>query len=267
MLPSKIKETFDETVPKQLGNETRTSILPKASQDAVNWRPPEYDYADELPTPAEVGVRRDDTLSSVVDAVGGMGYYTDMVAFGEESGLSPIRPSRKPTPLGLRYFMPTYQKCPNGEKMWVYVDGVPQGTAMGQNVKKAMDQLGLPGLRGLAPGMIEDTKAALDPVPLAQAIVGNPYPDCEEKTLPVGDATGAYQKWFPNATPDGKGGATETHWIQKKDKKGNPVFIPFETWSNAQKVKESFIDTSSSKTTAILVVALGLFTIGLLMKH
>jgi hypothetical protein len=113
--------------------------------------------------------------------------------------------------------------------------------------------------------MIEDTKAALDPVPIAQAIVGNPYPDCEKKTLPVGDATGAYQKWFPNATPDGKGGATETHWVQKTDKKGNPVFIPYDAWSSAPKLKESFT-SFQSPTTAGLVIAIGFLAIALAMK-
>jgi hypothetical protein len=268
MLPRSIKEYFET---QQFGNETRKQILPEVSQSEVGWKSPNYDYSGELMPPNEVGVRSGDSLSDVVDAVKGMAYYSDMIGFGQSStsltsGFGPD----KLRPLGVNYFMPTYQKCPNGEKMWMYVKGIPEGNVLGDRVKTAMDKMGLPGLRGMAPGMLEDAQTALNPVPIVQAVLGKPYPDCEEVTLPVGDSLGRLKEsaqggtvWIPEdqvVMKDGK--PHQTHWVQKKDTKGNPVFIDYEEWSKGQpsnKTKEQFENHNSmAKPVALAVVLLGL---------
>ena len=85
--------------PQKLGNETRSSVLPTAfpTQELLG---PSYSFADELPTPNRVGVRRSNSLSSVIDAAKGAMYYVDMIGFGESSsfftrglGTSPVEDS------------------------------------------------------------------------------------------------------------------------------------------------------------------------------
>lgn len=53
-----------------------------------------------------------------------------------------------------------------------------------------IDRMKLPKLRGLAPGMLEDAKDALNPMPLLQATFGSAYPKCTQVSLPVGDISG-----------------------------------------------------------------------------
>jgi hypothetical protein len=262
MLPRSIKEYFDtqaQQSSQQFGNETRKQILPEVSQSEVGWKSPNYDYSGELMAPDQVGVRSGDSLSDVVDAVKGMAYYSDMIGFGQSStsltsGFGPD----KLRPLGVNYFMPTYQKCPNGEKMWMYVKGIPEGNVLGDRVKTAMERMGLPGLRGMAPGMLEDAETALNPVPIVQAVLGKPYPDCEEVTLPVGDSLGRLKEsveggtvWIPEdqvVMKDGK--PYQTHWVQKKDAKGDPVFIDYDEWSKSQpKSSEGFSSNNGSAIT------------------
>jgi uncharacterized membrane protein len=42
--------------------------------------------------------------------------------------------------------------------MWDYIQGIPDGSALGEKMKQTMAKMKLPPLRGLAPGMIEDMK-------------------------------------------------------------------------------------------------------------
>ena len=144
-----------------LGAEKRTSILPTASPSS-DFLGPSYDYADELPMPNEIGVRAGNNLNDVMDAVKGVAYYADMIGYGEASNFLTRSMGSKPFPMGVNYFVKTGSKCSNGADMWVYVNGVPKGDALGQRAQTAMKNLGLPALRGLAPGILEDAQAALN---------------------------------------------------------------------------------------------------------
>ena len=175
--------------PKKLGNNTGQSILPVLPAQA-DFTGPDYSYADELPLPNEVGVRAGDSLSSVFDSIKGVAYYSDMIGFGGPSNPLTRSMGTKPFPMGVNYFMRTMTKCSNGADMWVYMNGIPQGTVLGKRVRDAMRNLGMPELKGLAPGMMEDAQAALNPMPILNTLFGSGYAKCKEVRMPVGDVFG-----------------------------------------------------------------------------
>lgn len=172
-----------------MGNETRGSMLPtqSASADAA---PPDYNFADELPFPDQVGVSRGGSLDDVANAVAGVAFYADMIGFGSPStGLTRGLPI-EPYPMGVNYFVRSPTKCSNGADMWVYVNGIPKGNLFGQKVADALRRLSLPNLQGLAPGILEDARDALNPIPISNAVFGTGYAKCQQVELPVGDYLG-----------------------------------------------------------------------------
>ena len=171
-----------------LGNETRASVLPTANTQDMS--PPDYNFADELPFPDQVGVRRGGSLNDVSSAVSGIAFYTDMIGFGSpSSGLTRNLPI-KPYPMGVNYFTRTSTKCSNGADMWVYINGIPKGDLFGKKVAESLQRLNLPNFRGLAPGILEDARDGLNPVPIVNSVFGTGYAKCKEVTLPVGDSQG-----------------------------------------------------------------------------
>jgi hypothetical protein len=159
--------------PSEMGLNTTDPILPTGSVDDRTFQAPKYDFSDALPTPAQLGVRRDDSLGSVMQAVRGSAYYLDMIGF----------------PMGINYFVPTPLTCSNGAQMWEYIEGIPKGDAFGARVGQALNEMGFPALKGLAPGILEDSKAALNPTGMVRAAVGNIYPQCKlSGKVRVGDA-------------------------------------------------------------------------------
>ncbi len=223
------------------GTEKRESILPTMSPEDTGYMLPNYDFAANMPMPNTVGVERDDTLGSVVSAAKGVMYYADMIGFGNSSSaFTRGMPFRK---LGINFFTKTGMTCSNGADMWTYFEGIPKGDALGKTLEIAMENMKYPKLQGLAPGIIEDTKAALNPRPILQAAFGNPYAVCEQVTKQVGDDIGnIIEPALKNANGDpipGTGGErwvygdvnyingvpTQTRWVQKLDAKGNPIFI------------------------------------------
>lgn len=174
--------------PSEMGLNTSKPILPVGSVDDSTFQAPKYDFSDALPTPAQIGVRRDDTLGSVMQAVRGSAYYLDMIGFGE-----PMFPSMTggmgQFPMGINYFAPTSLTCSNGAQMWEYIEGIPKGDAFGSKVGQALQEMGFPQLKGLAPGILEDSKAALNPTGMVRAAVGSIYPKCKlSGKKRVGDA-------------------------------------------------------------------------------
>ena len=272
----------------QIGNENRTTILPTGNTD-LNFKEPSYDYAGAIPLPGDIGVKSGDSLDSVFGAVKGMAFYTDVIGFGSSS--SSLTQGMPLSPLGINYFAPTYQTCPNGARMWTYIQGIPQGNALGKTVQRAFASQGLPALKGLAPGALEDTQTALNPMPYVNAIIGNPYADCEQVTLPVGDSQGRTKDpndgnnvWIPSYDIQ-NGRPVQTHWVQKKDSNGRLIFIDRQSALCTPKnfnqdgsrnpnppaldssCKQGFIGDFSTQDTLSLVVALGLLCLAVYMKH
>jgi hypothetical protein len=251
--------------PPQLGNENREQILPSNPNLFSKLMPPKYDFVDQIPLPGNIGVRRDDTLGSVVDAAKGMMYYTDMIGFGQKStGFT----AGEPRPLGINYFMPSGLKCSNGADMWVYFEGIPKGDALGKRFNDALTSVGYPKMQGLAPGIVEDAKAALNPTPLLQAAFGQVYPVCEKKRMRVGDSLG--NTYDPNqkdkdGTPTNiwikgdiqyvGGVPTQERWIQKLNAKGEPIFISQKEWFDTPKT-EGFEDVNGRKESLLIAIIL-----------
>lgn len=207
--------------PQKLGSEKRTSILPVLPPSS-DFLGPDYSYADEMPLPDEVGVRRGDGLDDVMSAVKGIAFYGDQIGYGQASNFLSRGAAKQPFPMGVNFYARTSTKCSNGADMWQYVNGIPTGTALGTRVKQAMERLGMPALRGLAPGIIEDAKDGLDPSPILNAVFGSGYAKCKQVTMPVGDYNGRIvsqdgKEWIRPLYPgdikyiDGK--PNQTRWI------------------------------------------------------
>jgi hypothetical protein len=221
-------------------------ILPAAKLPTkldTSYFGPNYDFAANLPMPDQVGVRKGDSISSVIDAAKGAGYYMDMIGFGAPSNDFTKGMSNPPRPMGINYFIRTGAQCSNGADMWYYIEGVPNGTALGETIKTAIERAGLPPLRGLAPGMLEDAKAGLDPKPVVSAVLGSGYAQCRKVTLPVGDTFGRTRNqktgepWIVGNIQMINGAPHQTRWIQDVDPEGNPIYLFVDEFDKAPKTQ------------------------------
>ena len=266
-----------------MGNETSTSLLPSQSPNGLGFFGSPYNPADALPTPLSIGVRDDDTLSSVIDAVKGVAYYTDAIGFGESTNVLSRGMGLKP--LGVNYFMNTGQTCSNGATMYQYFEGIPTGNALGGKIGKAMAEQKL-ALKGLVPGMMEDVQGALNPMPLLNAMLGSGYPQCKQVTRQVGDTRGRIADpetkvpWIddPKTAFKQKDGLFyQKRWILDTDKYGMGKTLTKEQYDKTKKTmnpngtpkfKEKF--TTSMLTTAssaAVVTILLLIVYGLVSRR
>lgn len=230
--------------PKPQGSETRKSILPNASVSASDFGS-SYSPANALLTPVQLGINVGNSMGDVVNAIKGVGFYTDQIGFGAPS--TSLTNGMNLRPLGINYFLNTGTTCSNGATMWQYMEGIPNGDALGKGAKKAMDEMGLPPLKGLAPGMIEDAKNALNPAPLMNTLFGSGYPQCKQVTLHVGDAynhikdpsTG--ENWIsdPDSATYNGNEYVQTRWVQDRYSNGDPINMDKEAWDNTPKTYNS----------------------------
>jgi hypothetical protein len=225
----------------QMGNETRTSILPTNDPGAPGFLGPDYDPSDMIPLPGQVGVYRGSSLGAAVSALKATSYYVDTIGFGQPS--NPFFKSVYPVKIyGINYFMPTGIKCDNGADMYEYIETIPKGDALGTAVQKGLASTGLPQLRGLAPGAVEDAKAALNPAPLMRSLTGSGYAKCVlMENAFVGDLNGDFTGDIgPVATTYNPGTRTfiktQTRWVSAKDRRGNPITITKEQYDNTPKI-------------------------------
>jgi hypothetical protein len=268
----------------QQGSEKRTSILPSMIPEGIGFFGSPYKPADAMMTPPQVGVHVGDSMGDVINAVKGVGFYADQIGFGAPS--TALTQGMPLAPLGVNYFMKTGVTCSNGAEMWQYMQGITQGDALGEKLKNVMAEMGLPPLKGLAPGMIEDAENALNPSPLINALFGSGYPRCKQVTLPVGDGYGriedpdTQEDWIGDADsvkPNSAGnGYVQTRWVQDTDRLGNPVNLSRDQWASAPKtynpdgtpisspVKEAFQNIMIKPTTIITAGLLCLLMFGLL---
>jgi hypothetical protein len=173
------------------GNDNRFSILPQQDTSSSDTQPPDYNFADELPMPNQIGVRRGGSLDDVASGVTGVAFYADMIGFGGPTTGITRGMRRKPFPMGVNHFVRTLTKCSNGADMWVYMNGIPKGNLLGERITTAFQNLGYPAPRGLAPGILEDARDGLNPVPIMNAVFGTGYAKCKQVTMPVGTFEGS----------------------------------------------------------------------------
>jgi hypothetical protein len=267
-------------VPQQ-GSVTYNSLLPKTASSGIDMLGSSYNPANAMKNPAQIGVHVGDSMDDVVNAVKGVGFYVDQIGFGAPStGLTNGMPLK---PLGVNYFMKTGMTCSNGAEMWSYMQGIPDGTALGANVQHAMSDMGLPPLKGLAPGMLEDMNHALDSGPVMNALFGSGYPQCKQVTLPVGDAYGRIrddttgEAWIsdPNTATFNGSMYQQTHWIQDTDSSGKPINLSRDQWLAAKKSysldgsplqSDGFMNQMTQPSTIAIVGILCLLGFGLLRR-
>jgi hypothetical protein len=265
----------------QQGSEKRTSILPSMIPEGIGFFGSPYKPADAMMTPPQIGVEVGNSMGDVINAVKGVGFYSDQIGFGAPStGLTAGMPLK---PLGVNYFIKSGISCSNGADMWQYMQGITQGDALGEKIKDVMAEMGLPPLQGLAPGMIEDAENALNPSPLMNAMFGSGYPQCKKVTLPVGDAYGRVmdpdtnEDWIGDSTglQQTGNGYIQTRWVQDTDRLGNPINLTRDQWIAAQKTynpdgtpvqsqtQEGFQNFLTKPSTIIVVGVLCILAMGI----
>ena len=169
---------------------------------------PDYSFAENIPLPNQIGVRDGDDMGSVIGAIKGVAYYTDTIGFGEPSSFLSQGMGLKP--IGVQVWMKSGATCSNGAEMWSYMNGIPQGTSLGGTMAKTLSDAGLPGLKGMAPGIMEDIQSAFDPAPIMRSVFGTGYPSCKMVEMPVGDQDGNISK------VDSKGNTV--YYVENPDK-------------------------------------------------
>lgn len=256
----------DQPLNKVYGNEVRDTVLPKSEPTGIGFLGPAYDPADEILLPHQVGVRNEGTLGATMDAAKAVAWYADMIGFGGPSSDLTRSMDVKPYPVGVNYFLRTSQKCSNGQDMWEYVQGIPTGEAMGKRIKQALEGMGYPGLKGLAPGMIEDVQATFNPEPAVRALFGSAYPICKRERKRVGSALNkiAAEDGTPYVEDPGSvefvdGVPYQTRWVLDRyvDRatweadKGRLA----EGWANQQRHQTAALGFTAAALLAIAVIA------------
>jgi hypothetical protein len=217
------------------GADKRKNMLPTDFPE-LNVLGPTYDYSNELITPGDIGVYRGGSPKAVYRAIRGVNYYMDSIAFGGPS--TPFTNGMQFQHYGINYFLKTGQKCSNGADMWDYIELIPKGDALGKNVQRGMASIGEGiQLKGLAPGIIEDAKNALNPAPLIKPLFGSGYAKCKKVTKRVGDQYGKLKDVDGNPWVDPRepvqqiGGLPyQTKWVFDKD-------IDYETFKETEKTQ------------------------------
>jgi len=214
-----------------------SGVAPKKEPTDYGYFGPNYSVNDDIKLPGELGVRNESSFQAIFDSVGGVNYYLDTIAFGSATGFD----NGNPYPLGIRYYLDTGVKCSNGATMNEYVDGVTKGDLLGERVAKGLASAGLPGMRGLAPGMLENARDALDPRPIFTALSGTGYPVCQQVLCPVGTTVGKIQasdakKPFivgPVTTVNGL--PHQKRWVQAYTDDGYAISVSKDEYSMASK--------------------------------
>jgi hypothetical protein len=235
----------------------------------------QYSFADQVPLPNELGVKRSAWIGDVMTNIGAVNAYVDTIGFGEAAGIE----NTELRPLGVRYFMDTNIPCSNGANRWQYIDTIPKGDLMGKRVDKALSGAGLPRLRGLAPGIMEDARDALNPMPIFRAAAGG-LSECELKTLPVGDSwsqiagrpddDGNKPQWVTGPVTYINNVPHQSHWVHKRyisedefDKEPK-LYYPDGTRRPPPQPQEPFVNYSGRRLTKGQQLLAGAAVFGLL---
>ena len=216
--------------------------------DASELIGPVYDYSGELKSPEDLNIRMGDgSLDGIGRAAAGVDYYAGALGYGRSIGISKDQDGMKQYPMGLNFFLKVADAkmgaaCSNGASMYEYVSTVPTGIPGPLGDKLASEMKGI-RLQGLAPGIIGDAAAALNPAPFFSAVVGSGFPKCRQMRAMVGDAEGNLRSKNPNVTRPwidvntvGKG---KTKRFKKKDNKYYETRWVFDKWISAEEYNKT----------------------------
>ena len=206
---------------------------------------PVYDYSGELKSPEDLGIRMNDgSLSGIGRAAAGVDYYAGALGYGRSMGISKNYKKMKQNPMGLNFFLKVADAklgaaCSNGASMYEYVSTIPTGIPGPLGDKLAKEMKGV-RLQGLAPGIIGDAAAALNPAPFFSAAVGSGFPQCKQMRAMVGDAEGNIRSKNPNVTrpwidiSQGNAQKPKRKLFKKRDNKYYETHWVFDKWISAE---------------------------------
>ena len=205
---------------------------------------PVYDYSGELKSPEDLGIRMNDgSLSGIGRAAAGVDYYAGALGYGRSMGISKNYKKMKQNPMGLNFFLKVADAklgaaCSNGASMYEYVSTIPTGIPGPLGDKLAKEMKGV-RLQGLAPGIIGDAAAALNPAPFFSAAVGSGFPQCKQMRAMVGDAEGNIRSKNPNVRPwidisQGNAQKPKRKLFKKRDNNYYETRWVFDKWISAE---------------------------------
>jgi hypothetical protein len=147
-----------------------------------------YRYQDHIKTPQELGMSSEGTISAMVNDIGGLvGYVQLLVAGGGSATKGP-----QSGPLGDRFFLKTGAQCTDintGEKVdrYVYIDNVPDGSI--PFVSTSLNGVKFDSMKGLVPGILTNM-SRIEPTKIFGAFMMGTDPPCKEVTREIIDENG-----------------------------------------------------------------------------
>jgi len=213
--------------------------------DASGLIGPVYDYSGEIPSPLDLKIKMGDgSAKGIARGAAGIDYYAGTLGYGKSVGLSQnMKGMKDQHPLGLNFFLKTQGTCSNGQPMYEYVSTIPTGIPGELGVKLKKEMKGI-GLEGLAPGILNDAGAALNPAPFFSAAMGSGFAKCKQITKPVGDYNGKLKSDRVKGRPWITESVTTVKNKDRKRRKGDPknksyaTHWVFDRWISADEYNE-----------------------------
>jgi hypothetical protein len=136
---------------------------------------PDYNYVSFINTPDEIGMGPDGNLSQLVDNVGGLVNYVELLATGTGKA------STIGGPLGDSFFLPTGAKCTDVDTgnlvtRSIWVNNIPDGKI--PFITSALNGKKFTDFEGLVPGVLGNL-ASIHPMQIFQAFTSGAYPSCQ----------------------------------------------------------------------------------------
>lgn len=208
-------------------------ILDDADKVEEELLGPSYSYSSKIKSPQQIGMSSDGSLGAIVDDVGGLISYVELLVTGNCSGGGSKCASTTGGPLGDSFFLKTGAKCKasdgSEQTRYIYINNIPTGdipfisSALGHNFTT---------FEGLIPSVIQDL-GEMNPFDIFKGFLMGSMPACQQVTL--------------NTTPTSQNNnkTSQTEYLVTSDIKGlNPCFFTNkENPVSGKKCSEGFENT------------------------
>lgn len=173
---------------------------------------PSYSYAKKIKTPSDIGISSDGSIGTLIDDVGGLIAYTELLVTGNCSGGKCA--STTGGKLGDSFFLKTGAKCKandGSEKTrYIYINNIPTGdipflsSALGHDFTT---------FEGLLPSILQDL-GDMNPFDIFKGFLMGSMPACQQVTLNT------------TPTPQNNNKTSQTEYVVTSDIKGiNPCLF------------------------------------------
>ena len=156
-----------------------TNFFDKAKTDVKNLETellgPDYNYVSFIKSPDQIGMGPDGTISQLVNNVGGLINYVELLSTGTGKA------STTGGPLGDSFFLPTGAKCKdvatgNLVTRSIWVNNIPDGKL--PFITTALNGAKFTAFEGLVPGVLGNL-ASVHPMQIFQAFTSGAHPACQ----------------------------------------------------------------------------------------